>query len=86
MAQSSSDGILELLEQANSVEEFLLEFDDYQTKHEIFAALDGEGRMFVLENDIDFSELDTLFVGVGVKLYEYLHTVPPEKRPHEIRA
>lgn len=85
MPPDEHDGILELLEQANSVEEFLLELDDPQRKHEVISALAGEGRIYMLENDLEFSELDSLTVGIGRKLYEYLHREPPEDRPLEIQ-
>ena len=85
MSSSEDDGILELILQAESEEQFLRELDTERGRHELFSALEGEGRMYELENNYDFQELDTLFVGLSRKLYEYVHKDPPGKRPQEIR-
>lgn len=50
MTQTNSDDILELLEQSNSVEELLVELDSPQRSYEVISALEGEGRMYQLEN------------------------------------
>lgn len=85
MPSDDPDGILQLLEQANSLEEFLLELDTPQRRYEVISALDGEGRIYILESDLGLSEIDSLEVGIAKKLYEYLHREPPEKHPQEIR-
>ena len=81
MHSDGPDGILQLLEQANSLEEFLQDLDTPQRRYEVISALDGEGRIYQLESDIDFSEIDSLETGIAKKLYEYLHREPPEQQP-----
>lgn len=78
---TGTDGILQLIKDANTEEEFLLEADNEQTWHEILSAVEGDGRRYELENDIEFTELETSEIGVLLKLWEYLYTEPPEKRP-----
>ena len=81
MTGDGPDGILQLLEQANSIEEFLKELDTPQRRYEVISALDGEGRIYQLESGHDFTEIDTLEIGIAQKLYEYLHREPPEQQP-----
>jgi len=81
MPSDGYDGILELPEEANSLEEFLLELDDPRRKHEVISALDGEGRLYELNSEVEFSELDSLTIGIGKRLYEYLHREPSEEAP-----
>jgi len=84
MSPDQSDKLLKLLLEANSEEELLSMLDARKEEHEVVSALEGEGRLYELENDLEFTELETLSIGIAVKLYEYLYREPPEKRPQEI--
>ena len=75
------DGILRLIERADSTEDFLQELDDPRRKHEVISALAGDGRMYELNSEEEFTELDSLTIGIGERLYEYLHREPPEETP-----
>jgi len=76
-----SDKVLNLLLEADSEEELLQTLDTPQRKHEVVSALEGEGRLYELEHDLQLTELETLSIGIVVKLYEYLHQDPPDKAP-----
>lgn len=84
MPPEGYDGILRLLERADSLEDFLRELDTPGRKHQVISGLDGDGRMYELNSEVEFDELDSMTIGVGKRLYEYLHRSPPEEA-REIR-
>lgn len=85
MPLDAQDGILELLVEANSPEQLIQNVDDEQVVHEVLSALDGDGRMFELEHDFEYEELDTVIAEALLRMQKYLFMEPPDKQPQKIR-